>query len=269
MSFKEDLKTKREIDRMVRSLYASLREAPGQRRVDKTLMRTLLSKTDFAQRKARDLEIYVRSLEGETMEILVFDNELAIYHSTVDDVALRKSPEWKEMFSIRNVRKILNDQDVVVSKGKESIRRIYGHALSGLDLSYTERDMAALVADARHALEQKSLGGVEEALEVFSEVLGFEAVNLPVLEEDIQAFARPKVNGGEPSLLEHLILLSPERLWIALRRGTFSPGKEFDLAKIQACARGEAPPDLEGAAVFQFLADVALKKPERKVKLPA
>ena len=63
------------------------------------------------------------------MKVLVFDNELALYHSTVDDVALRKSPEWKEMVSIRNVRRILNDQDVVVSKGKESIRRIYGNAL--------------------------------------------------------------------------------------------------------------------------------------------
>ena len=63
------------------------------------------------------------------MKVLVFDNELALYHSTVDDVALRKSPEWKEMVSIRTVRRILNDQDVVVSKGKESIRRIYDNAL--------------------------------------------------------------------------------------------------------------------------------------------
>jgi hypothetical protein len=267
MSFRENLKAKLEIDRIVRSLLASLREAPGERRVDKNLMRTLLLKTDFAEKKVRDLEIYVRPLEGETREIMVFDNELAIYHSTVEDVALRKSPEWKEMFSIRNVRKILNDQDVVVSKGKESIRRIYGNALSGLDLSYTKRDMAALVADACYALEQKSLGGIEEVLEVFSEVLGFEAVNLPVLAEDIQAFARPKVNGGEPSLLEHLILLSSERLWIALRRGTFSPENDFDLAKIQACAQGQMPPDQEGAAVFEFLADLALKQPERRVKV--
>jgi len=171
MSFRENIETKLEIDRMVRNLYASLREIPGQRHMDKNLMRALLSKTDFAKRKARDIEIYVRPLQGETMEILVFDNELAIYHTTVDDVALRKSPEWKEMFSIRNVRKILNDRDVVVTKGKESIRRIYGHALSGLDLSYTEKDMAALVVDARQALEQKSPGGIEETLGIFPKCL--------------------------------------------------------------------------------------------------
>jgi hypothetical protein len=63
-------------------------------------------------------------------------------------------------------------------------------------------------------------------------------------------------------------LLSQERLWIAVRRGTFSSENDVDLAKIQACARGETPPDLEGASVFQFLADLALKKPERKVELP-
>lgn len=265
MSFKENLKAKVELDRLVTNLYDTLREPPGQRHVDKGLMKTLLAKTDFALKKARDLELYVRPLEGETMEILVFDNELAIYHSTVDDVALRKSPDWKEMFSIRNVRRILDDKDVVVCKGKESIRRIYGDALSGLDLSYTEKDMAALAADGRRALEERSLEGVEEALELFSEILGLQSVNLPVLEEDLQALARPKANGGEPSLLEHLVLFAATRFWIALRRGTFSPDNEFDLAKIAACAKGEEPPDLEGSPVFQFLADLALKNREWKV----
>lgn len=269
MSFKENLKTKMEFDRLVTNLYATLREPPGQRHVDKGLMKTLLAKTDFTLQKARDLELYVRPLKGETMEILVFDNELAIYHSTVADVALRKSPDWKEMFSIRNVRRILDDKDVVMCKGKESIRRIYGDVLSGLDLSYTEKDMAALAADGCRALEQRSLEGVEETLELFSEVLGLQAVNLPVLEEDLQALARPKTNGGEPSLLEHLILFAEARYWIALRRGTFSPDNEFDLAKIAACAKGEELPDLEGPAVFQFLADLALKNREWKVVVPA
>jgi hypothetical protein len=201
------------------------------------------------------------------MEVLVFDNELALYHSTVDDVALRKSPEWKEMVSIRNVRRILNDKDVVVSKGKESIRRIYGDALSGLDLSYSEKDMAALAAEASRALEQKSLEGIEEALELFSQVLGFQAVNLAVLEKDLQALAIPKANGG--SLLENLLLFSAERFWMGLRRDTFSPENERDLAQIGAWARGEEPPDQEGPAVFQFLADRALKKREWKVEVPA
>jgi hypothetical protein len=173
------------------------------------------------------------------------------------------------MFSIRNVRRILDDKDVVVCKGKESIRRIYRDALSCLDLSYTEKDMAALAADGRRALEERSVEGVEEALELFSEILGLQAVNLPVLEEDLQALARPKANGGEPSLLEHLVLFAAARFWIALRRGTFSPDSEFDLAKIAACAKGEEPPHLEGSPVFQFLADLALKNREWKVTVPA
>ena len=129
MSFRENLQAKIQLDRLVRELSATLNEGPGQWHVDKELMRTLLSKSDFTQRRARDLELYVRPLQGEMMEVLVFDNELALYHSTVDDVALRKSPEWKEMVSIRNIRRILNDQDVVVRKAKESIRHIYGNAL--------------------------------------------------------------------------------------------------------------------------------------------
>jgi len=53
----------------------------------------------------------------------VFDNELPIYHTTVADVALRKSPYWQQMFSIRNIKKIMNRHDVLVSEGKESLHR--------------------------------------------------------------------------------------------------------------------------------------------------
>ena len=55
----------------------------------------------------------------------MFDNEFPIYHTTVDDVALRKSPCWQAMFSIRNIKQITNDQDVVASKGKESLNAEY------------------------------------------------------------------------------------------------------------------------------------------------
>jgi hypothetical protein len=76
MSFRENLQAKIQLDRLVRELYATLKEGPGQWHVDKELIRTLLSKSDFTQRRARDLELYVRPLQGEMMEVLVFDNEL-------------------------------------------------------------------------------------------------------------------------------------------------------------------------------------------------
>ena len=94
MSLKENLKTKIKLDRLLLKLIATIREPPGQRWLDKTLTRELLEMTDFEAVKVRDLHLYVRPRGGTNTEVLVLDNGLAIYHTTVDDVALRKSPVW-------------------------------------------------------------------------------------------------------------------------------------------------------------------------------
>jgi hypothetical protein len=80
MTFKENLKAKIKLDRLLRKLVSTIKEPPGKRRVDKILVRELLDRTDFEHKKVRDLDLYVRPLEGETMEVLVLDNELPIYH---------------------------------------------------------------------------------------------------------------------------------------------------------------------------------------------
>ena len=92
MSFKENLKVKIKLDRLLQKLVATIREPPGKRWLDKVLTQELLEMTDLEHKKVRDLHLYIRPLEGAIMEVLVLDNELPIYHTTVDDVALRKSP---------------------------------------------------------------------------------------------------------------------------------------------------------------------------------
>ena len=119
MSFKENIKAKINLDRLFRKLVSTIKEPPGKWWLDKVLTQELLDMTDLEHKKFRDLDLYIRPLEGENMEVLVFDNELPIYHTTVADVTLRKSPYWQQMFSIRNVKKIMNHHDVLVSKGKE------------------------------------------------------------------------------------------------------------------------------------------------------
>ena len=147
MSFKENLKAKIRLDRLLQKLVSTIREPPGRWWLDKALTQELLDLTDLKHKKVSNLHLYIRPLEGEIMEVLVFDNELPIYHTTVDDVVLRKSPYWQQMFSIRNVKKIMNHHDVLVSKGKESLNRIHANALALLDLTYTRDDLALLLAD--------------------------------------------------------------------------------------------------------------------------
>jgi hypothetical protein len=260
MSFKENLKSKIKADRLLRKLVSTMKEPPGKWWVDQALIRELVEMTDLEHKKFRDLHLYIRPLEGEIMEVLVFDNELAIYHTTVADVALRKSPFWQEMFSIRNIKKIMNHHDVLVSKGKESLKRIHANALALLDLSYTRDDLALLVEDARSGLERKSIGQVQESLDLFVDLLDFEPLLLDVLERDLQVFARPKLNNGVVSTFEHLILFDKELLSLGLKKGSFSPDNDLDLAWVMQYARGEKTADLNGIDVFNFLAELALEK---------
>ncbi|HUT70882.1 MAG TPA: hypothetical protein VMW89_09415 [Desulfatiglandales bacterium] len=116
MSFKENLKAKIKLDRLLQKLVATIREPPGKRWLDKVRTQELLDMTDLKHKKVRDLHLYIRPLEGEIVEVLVLDDELPIYHTTVADVALRKIPYWQQMssVSIRNVKNIMNDQDVMI-----------------------------------------------------------------------------------------------------------------------------------------------------------
>ena len=262
MSFKENLKVKIQLDRLLGKLSATIRETPGQRRLDKDLTRKLIDMTDFEHMKTRDLHLYVRPSEEEIKEVLVFDNELPIYHTTVDDVALRKSPEWKEMFSIRNIKRVLNDQDVIVSKGKESLKRLYADALALLDLEYDRGDLELLVEDARQGLELKSPGQVQESFDLFFELLNFQPLSLGVLEEDLQIFARPTITRETAATFEHPIFFEKKNLLVGLKKGSFSPQSDSDVAWVIQYAQGKETADLEGSEVFEFLVELALEDSE-------
>lgn len=260
MSFKENFKNKMRLDKLVERTTAGMRETPGQRSLNKDAVREILEATDFKHSKVRGLNLYVRPLNGKSSEVLVLDNELPIYHSSVEDVAMRKTPHWKEMLSFGNVKRILNDQDVVISRGKESLKRIHEIALSQIDLSFTRKDMEQLVADAEMAFEKRSPIQVRELLDLFIDLLGFEPLPLGILEQDFDTFARPKLNGEEMDIYQDLIAFNAERLQLFLMKGNFSPDSDLELAQILQTLQGGQKADLQGANVFTYLADLAVKE---------
>ncbi|MBN2439061.1 MAG: hypothetical protein JXL20_10745 [Deltaproteobacteria bacterium] len=260
MSFKENLKAKIKLDALLRKIVSTIREPPGKLWLDKVLTRELLDRTDFTHKKVGNLHLYLRPLEGEIMEVLVLDNELPIYHTTVDDVTLRKNPYWQQMFSVKNIKKIMNDHDVIVSKGKESLKRLHANALAILDLSYNRDDLELLLEDARQGLDLKSLSRMRESLDLFFEVLGFQPVSLGGPEQDLRIFGGPRLGRGAVPTFEHLILFDEATLSLGLMKGTFSPQNDSDLARVIQYARGEETADLQGIGVFEFLAELALEK---------
>ena len=260
MSLKDDLKAKIKLDGLLRRLVSTIREPPGKRWLDQVLIRELIDMTDLEHKKVSNLLLYVRPLEGEIMEVLVLDNELPIYHTTIADVALRKNPYWQQMFSVKNIKKIMNDRDVIVSKGKGSLKRLHANALALLDLTYTRDDMARLLEDARQGLERESVPQIRESFDLFFELLGFEPVSLGGPGQDFQIFARPKLGGGAVPTFEPLVLFDDATLSLGLKKGNFSPQNDSDLAWVMRYARGEETADLQGIGVFEFLAELALEK---------
>ena len=172
MSFKDNLRKKIEINALANRIKASMGPPDSGRRIDKELVRKLIAEGSYERIVARDIELYrLPPLENKP-RLLVLDNDLPIYRTSVDDVVLRKSPVVKEMLNIRNVIKILSDADVVVSKKDVSLNTLQEELVAGLDLRFTAEDIEDLVYDGRSALENKSAEGVQETLNLLADRLG-------------------------------------------------------------------------------------------------
>ncbi len=176
MGFKENLLKKIESDRLAHQVIQSLKAPDGGARFDKAAMRQLLALGNFILRKKRDLELYLLENDAEKKKILVLDNGLAIYHTTINDVCLRKSPTVKEMLSIRNAIRILSDKDVVVSKKEDSVRTIQAMIITSLDMAYTKTDIEQIEKEGQAAFESRYADGVVASLSLFAELLDLREV---------------------------------------------------------------------------------------------
>ena len=175
MGFRENWLKKIEINALAQSVLQTMGPPESGRRIDLNDMRRLIEMGPYELHRERDLEMYFMNAPDPPPHILVLDNELKIYRTTVADVALRKSPTVKEMISIRNAVKILNDKDVVICRKGDTVERIRRELIDNLDLSYGPDDIQALVNDAMAAINNNYTDGLAEAAMLFAELLGYQA----------------------------------------------------------------------------------------------
>jgi len=173
MSFKENLLKIIKINKLVKSVRETIGPTESGLRVDKEIMTRLLELGGYPSLKERDLTLY--TLEGDINHgrFLVLDNDLAIYQTSVADIGLRKSPTVKEMVTIRNIKTILNDTDVVLSRKEESLRTILNECTDQLDLHFDASDIDDLAKEGTTGLENGDVDQVLEVLKLFSELLSF------------------------------------------------------------------------------------------------
>lgn len=253
MSFKENLLKKIEIDKLADQVVKSIGPPGSERKMDKEAMKRLLEYSPYRYRRERDLDLFVRQGDNDRGKILVLDNELPIYETTIQDVAMRKSPYIKEMVSIRNAIKILRDSDVKISTKEDSIKAIQKECIEMLDLSFTESDIRKIEADGVNSLERGYADGVLECLALFGELLGF--VSPPKVFElrhhEIIGASETKESGEVLygpivvySLIENEIKLIDERI------GSFDKGK---IEYFQSIVSGDREAIKAGAEVFEYL----------------
>lgn len=253
MSFKENLLTKININRLAAKVIESIGPAESGRKVDKDAMRSLLELSSYQYQKVRDLDLYVRDIDQDQKTIFVLDNELPIYQTTIDDVAMRKSPLIKEMVKIGNIIKILKDTDVKLSRKEESVKAIQIECIDRLDLSFKASDIDEIAADGQSSLDRDYSDGVVECLDLFAELLDYAPPPraFQLSRHKIIGQLTPKT-GGE-------VLYGPIIIY-SLIHGTLKLIEEqissFDTAKIeqvQQVAAGKQKAAAEDLDVFEYL----------------
>jgi hypothetical protein len=262
MSFRENLLKKIKIKQLTKQVLASMGPVDSGKRTDIDAVRELLGMSPYMPHSVRDLTLYMPPGDGDICPIIVLGNDLPMYQSSPDDIAMRRSPTVKEMISIRNAIKILNDSDVLISKGSDTVATVQKACLAELDLDFDQADLAAIAADGSSSLESGYQEGVIECLSLFAELLGFESAPKKLSQEHVYIIGEPQRIAGRMVRFGPLVLYAKihnQLKWIDAAIGLTDPEK---IEYLQNVAAGNTPASIEGAKVFQQLSQSVLIRPE-------
>jgi hypothetical protein len=248
------------IDELARTVSQSVGTQSGSPQIDKKTMRELLALSPYHFDKTRDLDLYIRPLEHDMEEVLVLDNELPLYTNTTrNDVALRRSPELKEMISIRNIIKILNDSDIRLCKGRTAVEHVRQRSLELLDLRYEKSDIDGLIDEAKEALLTGDGDRVMEILRLFIEIMNYEFVPADLAVNDHAIFGPAEHREGLPPVFRYAVLYNERANELKLINHRLAGGDPAAQEFILSVVEGTIEPDATSVQVLRFLADETLE----------
>jgi hypothetical protein len=253
MSFKENLLKKIRIKRLGRKVILSMGSVASGKRTDIDAARELLGMSPYTHHKERDLDLYIQKSDGEKYPIIVLGNDLPMYLTTVADVAMRRSPTIKEMISVRNAVRILNDTDVLMKKGPETLETIQKECIDLLDLRYKKADLDAIAEDGAASLKNAYEEGVIESLDLFGELLAFQhpPSELAIGHFYILGLSTEKPNMG--TFFGPMVLYGKMHNDLKFIDESISVSDKGKIEWIHQIAKGRAPASVEGPEVFQAL----------------
>jgi hypothetical protein len=260
MSFKDNLLKKIQINQLTRKVLASFGPPGGPGKIDKDAMRSILEMSSYRYQKERDLDLYSEDLANKPGKILVLDNELPIYRTTVEDVVIRKSPYTREMLKIGNIIKILKDSDVKISRKEESVQIIQTECIDRLDLAYDAADIEAIAKEGVDSLENGYTEGIIESLALLAELLGYQPPPkaFRLRHHEISGALADQQNGEivyGPAVILSLIDNSLKMIKDEI--------SSLDKAKVEffhQVAQGKEQPAAEGKEVLRYLKEAVLRQ---------
>lgn len=260
MSFKENLLKKIKIDQLARRVLTSMGSPDSGLKLDKDTMRSLLEMSPYRYQKERDLDLYIKELDDGQNNILVLDNELPIYHTTVEDVVVRKSPYIGEMVKIRNIVKILKDSDVKISRKDETVKYVQKKCIDLLDLSYKDTDIQEIAKEGISSLENGYAEGIRESLVLFSDLLDYKPAPKAFRIRHTDIFGTLNEKSAGELVYGPIIIFSLIDNTLKLLDDQISSFDKSQIEFFQQVAHGKEKASVEGAEVFRYLKDAVLKQ---------
>jgi hypothetical protein len=267
MSFQENLLQKIELDRLASRVMASIGTDQASHPVDREAMRSLLKLSPYQYQHERDLDLYVKPVEGELKMILVLDNELPIFRSTVKDVVTRRSPRTLEMWNFRTIRHILVDSDIKISTRGKSVETVLGDALALLDLTYTDQDIEDLAREGMAWLAGRDASGVAKTLALFAALLGYRKPPKYFGLDNTVCFGISAPGPDKDVVFGPLVLYRPADNILAWIDKSFSRSDKQQVEFLISVAAGRASVPITGDPVFQKLQENVLEQPGRVVRV--
>jgi len=263
MSFQENLLQKIELERLASRVIASCGTEHVSHHIDKKSMGRLLELSPYQYQHERDLDLYVKPVEGELKMILVLDNELPIFRSTVKDVVTRRSPRTLEMWNFRTVRNILVDSDIKVSSTGKSVETVLRDAVDQLDLTYTDTDIEDLAKEGMAWLAGSDASGVGKSLALFGALLGYEKPPKYFGLDNTVSYGVSASGQDNNAVFGPLVLYCPLDNTLAWIDQLFSSSDREQMKFLRSVATGQKSVPVTGDAVFEKLQANVLEQPER------
>jgi len=245
---------------MAKKVFASIGPSDSGLKIDKETMRSILEFSPYKPRKERDLELYIQETNTDKNKIIVLDNELPIYNTTIEDVALRKSPTIKEMVNIRNAIKIINDKDVKTSRKEESLKIIQKECIDMIDLSFKKADLDEIENDGMISLERGYDEGVIESISLFAELLDYMDVPKVFKISHCKLFGALTKKENNETLLGPVVIYNIMHNTIKFIDEPISSAKEPQRKYLHRIATGKEKAVMEGTDVFKHLKGEIIKR---------